>query len=372
MVAYYKQIFKYCIRISVVMNLVSCASGETSGIEIAIPSQSVNELEELIENSSYISLETTPECYISEVDKMVCDSSLFYIKNRDAILIFNQWGKYQYGINKRGRANNEYLSITDFDVLNGDIYILSNAQRKIVIYRGQDFISEIRLNDWYHNLSVESDYILLYSEKANSQGFDIIKINHNGDVIGKFLPFSVESSKRFGTSPFNKIGYDDYFLTFPYDHRLIKMSNGKWKSLYNIKVDKSKVLSDEEINNLRYDEIAKSQSGNNYLRRIVAVSQKEKKLFLLLEVSYKNSGIWNILCRINMDTLDVSSYLCGAKLNNQYSYFSNFIAMDDEYLYSIIPLSYINHVNNILGKSQDGTLDELNNPRVYKYRLKWD
>lgn len=194
--------------------------------EISLVSNS--SLEEFVESVREIQLETNPECLIAKIDKICSDSELLYVvdQTQGVIYMFDHKGKFVSKVAQKGRAGNEYVTIADVEVLDGDIYILDDVSQKIIKYDSYGTaLKTIRLNDRYRHFVVEEKRILLYSERSNKQMHDIVGINHDGEVISQYLPFKSDEGLVFRISPFHRRTDGTYFLTFPYDGRIFTLSD---------------------------------------------------------------------------------------------------------------------------------------------------
>lgn len=143
--------------------------------EISLVSNS--SLEEFVESVREIQLETNPECLIA---KICSDSELLYVvdQTQGVIYMLDHKGKFVSKVAQKGRAGNEYVTIADVEVLDGDIYILDDVSQKIIKYDSYGTaLKTIRLNDRYRHFVVEEKRILLYSERSNKQMHDI-NISH--------------------------------------------------------------------------------------------------------------------------------------------------------------------------------------------------
>lgn len=329
-------------------------------------------IKEFVSDSERIRLQSDDAFIISEISKICCDTAFIYLLNGKEVLVFDADGVYKSKISRQGRANTEYVAITDFDVYENDIYILSNPQRKICVYSAEGtFIRSVDLNDWYHNLSVGNGYILLYSEKSNGQMYDVVKIDFNGRVQNKFVPFKTQNGVRYGTSPFYEIGTDDYLFTFPYDNNIYRYVNNEVYPFCTLKLSSAINLSANELYESDYDSIKKRLNGETYLRRVIGASFDEDTLYLMMEVNYATRALRHLLCRIDMASGRVDTYLCGEQIEPEFPYFNCLTSMIGDTVYSVVNSYYMNHVDGIInGVKEDLPYDKLDEYYLYKYYLK--
>jgi hypothetical protein len=85
---------------------------------------------------SYIPLETTPECLIQSIRKILFSDSYIFISEFKRLLQFDKNGKFIRQIGSAGSGPGEYLSIGDFciDEQKKEIYIIFSSATRLLIY----------------------------------------------------------------------------------------------------------------------------------------------------------------------------------------------------------------------------------------------
>lgn len=95
-------------------------------------------LDEYVKQIEYVVLETTPDNIISEVSKIFFNDDIMIIFDykSDQIFIFDGNGNYKNKITKRGRAEDEYLTIGRglFDEKQQQIIVYDSEQYKVLFY----------------------------------------------------------------------------------------------------------------------------------------------------------------------------------------------------------------------------------------------
>ena len=83
--------------------------------EFRLPLDTVS-MAECISSIRYIPLETPPEAFIYEADKVLVDSGYIYIADLrgDKIVAYDNQGKYLYCLDKKGNGPGEYLEMRNF------------------------------------------------------------------------------------------------------------------------------------------------------------------------------------------------------------------------------------------------------------------
>lgn len=96
-----------------------------------------NDINDYIELSHYIPLETKQDVLIGNINKLqIINSNIYILDNTtQSVYIFDKNGKYINKISKQGRAANEYTRITDFEVMpNGEILVYDSSKKTILKY----------------------------------------------------------------------------------------------------------------------------------------------------------------------------------------------------------------------------------------------
>ena len=115
-----------------------------------------------------LKLETNDECIIGNISDIVFQDNLLYIVDdlSSCILVFNTDGRFEFKIDKRGRARNEYVEMTDVHISNNNVWVLDNIGCKIVVYdlKGA-FVRSIDISSvWGHHLFVSDNNIFLVNK----------------------------------------------------------------------------------------------------------------------------------------------------------------------------------------------------------------
>jgi len=95
---------------------------------------------------TYIPLETTTECIIQQINKVLISDSFIFASEHNRLLQFDKDGRYIRQIGSQGRGPEEYLSVSDFciDSENHLIYIISD-KLSIFSFAG-DFVKAVKLS----------------------------------------------------------------------------------------------------------------------------------------------------------------------------------------------------------------------------------
>lgn len=347
---------KIIITTLLFVGLVGCAEHQEKTI---VPIQTNTSLGELIESSEIIPLETSDKNLIATVTKLIVEDEKLIVMDggTKSVLVFSDGGKWIGTIHMCGRASNEYIELTDVDVCDGNVYILSRVDKKIQVYDfAATYLRTIPLDDFYCNLHVANpDQIILYSERANTTGYNIVQIDSRGDIISRTMPFRHQDGYIFEGSPFNESEDGDLLLTFPYDETIYAMStNGDCGPLVSLWYDTEFHI--KNISEQSYDEIVSKYKYKNILKRIQYVSEVHDCLMLVADIFFDELGFRQCFVKITKNG-DVKVYRLGDVKDNDYPYFYNIVGFDGAYVYTTISAGMY------------GMSDMNNNPIIIRYKI---
>lgn len=128
-------------------------------------------MSDIIDSLEYIRLETTEQCLIGKVDRIIPAEDCFLLVDRwktRSVFIFDRTGKFIRKIAFRGRGPQEYIALTDadYDVDGKQLVILDSFSRKLLFYSlGGEFIRKIDLYSAFQRMACVGDgKIALYAD----------------------------------------------------------------------------------------------------------------------------------------------------------------------------------------------------------------
>jgi len=177
---------------------------ETDTIRFSLIKGYVN-ASQVIEDISFIPLETKPDCLIGSVGKVIYRNGKYYIfdysTGRNSIHVFDSMGSFSGSISRIGRGPGEYRDILNFDVdEKGNVYIVNSIDGKILVFdpalkysvtiTPQVAISSfIAFRDRFAVLSRRNDY-------RNPEMSLLYILNRNGEIIESYFPFTQSTENR--------------------------------------------------------------------------------------------------------------------------------------------------------------------------------
>lgn len=179
-------------------------------------------ISEIAKDIQYVWLETSEECLIGNVDKVMIDNDLIFIYNKKQFLIFNVTGKFERSIGRVGKGPGEYLRIMDFTINSSEkkIYIYDSDQRKVLSFNyNGDFNSEFKINSYPTCITcVDDKYLALLWVKPDfirNENYGLSYYTFDGKLICKEFNREEENAEESMPSTFlTRLNYYCDTLTY--------------------------------------------------------------------------------------------------------------------------------------------------------------
>jgi len=330
---------------------------------------------ELFSKIDIIPLETNDLSLIKFVQKVIVNQGNIYVLDEmSKILVFSPEGKFLFKIDSKGMGPDEYLDISDFDILNDSLSVLSAVDNRMLIYdTNGHFVRKFslprisRAYNSFKNINNDSivfwtyDYekrIKIYSKSAKrifKEGIpekDNIYRNFGIQIFpySTFIP-SVTDNRVFKITPKSEI-VEAYKWDFGKLNNTPEMTENapKLKSQNEMKEFRKKVQSSEVIN---YNFL---KAGGN-------------SRYIYTKLNHKNTHI-----NIFYDKLSKKTYLF-EKTTEKIKFYP--LYWTDSYMIGFIPekVSTVNDIipDVILNQEQikiKNNLSKFDNPVLVKYYFK--
>jgi hypothetical protein len=179
---------------------VACNDKEKENIRI-IPANKVIDATEIndvnfstiniIDSSYFIHLETTDECLIKKIDKIVFDKNKIFVLDcggNNKILVFDRHGKFMYTVGKIGQGTGEYRTACDFclDVQNKMIYIICERSRIMQYNYNGDFVKQIKMDFYAENIEYSNKHFYFIGNQLDF--YNLVITDSEIKIIDKFFP----------------------------------------------------------------------------------------------------------------------------------------------------------------------------------------
>ena len=370
-------------------------SGEGEMINyIDVDSRWEMSLDTLLTKTEYISLETTPESLLGDIQAIKTDDSLYFIKDATRVLIFGYNGEFINQAGMVGRGSNEYTYIHDFflDRVRKHVCIIDRTRKKVFKYdyNGR-FHESVNLDlggrqNKFAETDADGNLIIYYSLKYAGAG--------NSDY--QYGVFSLTDGKYIDSKDFleNYIYSGNRGLMaiaqYPVSHtkeRVLLLSGGS-NIIYEYKngiltpaymVQTDKAIADknyfEKNKDIDYLDLVKEmRADNSYFSGLNNIIETSQYLMLLLEG--KKSLFWD-----KKSGLGISVNQLLNPLTNSYSItMSNpFCIGNGDHVVGFVNASQITPNKDKILTSGDeklvsliSSIDEYSNPVLCRYYFKND
>lgn len=195
--------------------------------EFRLPLDTVS-MAECISSIRYIPLETPPEAFIYEADKVLVDSGYIYIADLrgDKIVAYDNKGKYLYCLDKRGNGPGEYLEMRNFTTDGEKLYLIDNYHHKVFIYACKDgaFTGSKDMPLVADDLAYLADgkFLLgimpMFERNMPHSHHLLFIVDTNFHIINKLLPYNPDLSRNL-LDNFPSLKYIFSAYSFSRSHR---------------------------------------------------------------------------------------------------------------------------------------------------------
>lgn len=162
-----------------------------------------------IADYKYIKLETTPECLINRIDKLLYAHNRYYILDAkiSSIFVFDHTGKFLLKIFKQGDGPDEYNYLMDFDVdKQGNIYVLDLYKKNIIKYSSKGLLLNKYPQEYFSQnlIVVDTATFLTYQGSTFQSTMNGRLIFRTKDkILNSFMPFNEKVNEINLLKPFS-------------------------------------------------------------------------------------------------------------------------------------------------------------------------
>ena len=282
--------------------IISCKrelnkSDDGNSIVIDASTEACITVTEFVDSVDFIKLETTEQCLIGRISKILFVNDLLIIQDSKThtIFLFDKNGKFRHSISKRGNGPGEYINLTrvmyDFD--KNQIIVYDGTSKKIFFYNMYgDLIKEINQfsegNPIRDVINLPNGNFLCYCHDY-SDGFTYSGL-WEVDSTGSFLKTHLDKKEGY---PFF-LNEDQAYL-YPISDRVIGLCCGDADEIYHYQQDSLYKYLSYNIKNGTSIENIKNSRKEEKEKFVRKNKTHEKGNFLLTEwIDDKNIGFFSI------------------------------------------------------------------------------
>jgi len=288
--------------------LVSCSSKEKTDIKtidvLSPPGPELKNLSEIATDVQYIPLETVPKALMRFVNYLKTGNDKFYINVSTEILCFDKTGKFLHKLSQKGRGPNEYMYISDYDILpeknllivltGGKLQFYDEIDTGFVLKRSLD----MKLRPQYCDFFPGSESILLsFPSSTGEFTFQSILINPEGDTLYKrpnYYKFTRNSKVVMGFSADIVIQSIDNMMRVKgfMSDTIFSVDKDFKYSPYMILSTGGKSITPDFLANMPMPDMKSGSSPTSQFVQVTGLFEIERYLFY--RYSYQKSGSWGV------------------------------------------------------------------------------
>jgi hypothetical protein len=175
-------------------------------VNIGVSSGTID-INEVLDSVEFVHLETSDECLLGEIDKIICQGDKYYILDRTKtkrLLRFDSAGRFEKHFGRTGQGPGEYIEPTDFIVTSSNVIILDQFAHKLLFFNMEgDYTRSLSLKYKIHaitSLSGDSLFIAKAGDNRHTdvEDYELLVMDANGEV--KFKGIENEFQMKYSLS----------------------------------------------------------------------------------------------------------------------------------------------------------------------------
>jgi len=242
----------------------------------------INKIDSLFQFEDLIPLAVPGSMFLSIVSeiKLIGDNYLVFDEKQAMLFRFDETGKFVRTYGSKGEGPGEFLGISDFDVNDGKVYLMSRGNQALFVYdvESGEFLEKIEIGMFGDQLTSlgNGEFLIYLNHNSEIDHFNVFRIGQDGKVLDSYFKYDPKKENSgitvsgFLTKSDNEVYFSKPFhdTIYAYDR------NGKgFKAKYY-----TDLLSDFMLNNQRdFNSLAsaetlvksirggESMNGNYYL-----------------------------------------------------------------------------------------------------------
>lgn len=165
----------------------------------------INQIDDLFEFEDLIPLAFPDSIFLSTISKvkLVGDDYLVLDKKQSIVFLFDESGEFVRTIGSKGEGPGEFLDVSDFEVDNGKVYLMSRGSRAVFVFdvESGDFVEKINTGLFGDKLvSAGNGELLIYvNHNSAKDSFNVHLIGSDGAILDSYFIYDPEKEKSIIT-----------------------------------------------------------------------------------------------------------------------------------------------------------------------------
>lgn len=242
-----------------------------------------------VDSVCYLKLETTEQAFLSHINKVVFKKNKIFIGDFHShkIVVYNEDGSFSYAIDKKGRADDEYLELKNFTMDDSMIYIIDNYRNKLMMYDVQtgSYLGNKTMPfiAWDVERVNHGQFVFCYSPLKGGKllkkqaPYRLFFTDNNLNIIKQMFPFSKKEFDPIAKDPFFSLTQNEVVYNWCASDSFILINKDNIDSLKIINIDFGNKKIPETCRH-NWDLI---NNGYNYIYRTPIINGR----YIALEIS---------------------------------------------------------------------------------------
>ena len=373
-----KKLLYFSLSISlVIMSCVNQTNNESNLQVISVDINRQSNINEFVSSfDGCVPLETNEDCLVDEIRKLKMVGDTIYIADGTKITMFSRSdGSYLGKIHKQGRGPGEYITMTDFDVFDSMLYVLSDVDREIIVYNTAGEVQKIiYVSEGFNSLSVvDEDNIWLYSSDSNDSMYNFILIGPNAGVKAKYDPFPTNLSYIIDDITFCGSDMDTLYTAQYYDNVVYSLHRNGYVPLCRFDMNLKYVVSQEELSATPLNKLHETYKYKESFRSIMHIDKNGQTLFAETWCFLDGLALKTCFVKADMATGKSHFYIRGNEVDERFPLFdlSNVIGYDRKIMISYLPAFLAKKYGKKYKINNIANLSEYDNPVIVFHTLNY-
>lgn len=298
-------------------------------------------------NCRFVKLETTDECLVGFIQKMLIVDSLIFLKdNNDNLFVFNPDGSFRCKIGTRGNAKNEYVSLGEFylDEKERTVNVCDVVKSKIVSYDFDGkFVGtktiEQSINTYFTYsedvVMLDDEIVLVKLSTSPFTFFNYVALDkHTFREVESYFPYHIKSPTNMsGPAPRVSIANKSYFTSVLLSDTIYSYHQGDYQKRFVVKQEEekhvtNKVIEEYHSEGMELFDLMRLLKNNGYSLGLSEIFATENHLLFSV---YK----YRVICDLSTNQFYKEKYIYSNK-----AYASN-------YFYTTTKDAFVSHIQAI-------------------------
>ena len=361
----------------VVISCVSQTKNEPNVQEISVDINKQADISKFVSSfDGCVPLETNEDCLVDEIRKLKMVGDTIYIADDTKIIMFSRRDGSCLGkIHKQGRGPGEYITLTNFDVFDSKLYVLSSIDEEIIEYSScGDVLRTIDTKEGFRDLLVmNKNNIWLYSSDSNDLMYNFILINSDSNVKAKYDSFSENQSFILSDDVFVNQSPDTLYTAKYFDNTVYVLHSDGYYPKYRFNMNLKHLISQEELSSTRIKVLYDTYKYKETLCQVMHIDRNENTLFAEILCFLDGLALKTCFVKTDMVTGKSHFYIRGNEVDERFPLFdlSRAIGYDGKTLISYLPASSAKRFQREYKLDYFSDISEYDNPVIVFHTLNY-